>query len=175
MTECAPGSCTEQRPLAECLPHINANDLQIPRDYKTYTAPWISLRFPFISAAPLFAVVDANGDSRPDIFSTFSGGGGGPEQHYLQVQIVAPGVPRNLRALGRRDGIHLKWIGVGGATSYEVWRAAGAAARRIVDTTLAPRYDDRRTRPHVAYTYFVKARNDAGAGGPSHAVRATRP
>src|SRR5437764_810113 len=42
---------TEQRPLAECLPHINANDLQIPRDYKTYTAPWISLRFPFISAA----------------------------------------------------------------------------------------------------------------------------
>src|SRR5439155_482167 len=130
---------------------------------------------PFISAAPLFAVVDANGDSRPDIFSTFSGGGGGPEQHYLQVQIVAPGVPRNLRALGRRDGIHLKWIGVGGATSYEVWRGAGAAARRIVDTTLAPRYHDRRTRPHVPYTYFVKARNDAGAGGPSHAVRATRP
>jgi hypothetical protein len=37
---------TEQRPLAECLPHINVNDLKIPRDHKTYTAPHISLRYP---------------------------------------------------------------------------------------------------------------------------------
>src|SRR5262249_20240035 len=39
----------EQRPLAECLPSINVNDLRIPRDYKTYTAPNISLRYPQIS------------------------------------------------------------------------------------------------------------------------------
>src|SRR5262249_13956229 len=39
----------EQRPLAECLPHINVNDLPIPRDYKTYTAPNISFRYPQIS------------------------------------------------------------------------------------------------------------------------------
>ena len=39
----------EQRPLAECLPHINVNDLPIPRDYQTYTAPNISFRYPQIS------------------------------------------------------------------------------------------------------------------------------
>jgi hypothetical protein len=39
----------EQRPLAECLPHINVNDLPIPRDYITYTAPNISFRYPQIS------------------------------------------------------------------------------------------------------------------------------
>jgi hypothetical protein len=33
---------TEQRPIAETLPHINVNDLNIPRDYKTYVAPNIS-------------------------------------------------------------------------------------------------------------------------------------
>jgi hypothetical protein len=41
---------TEQRPLAECLPHINVNDLSIPRDYKTYIAPNISFRYPHISS-----------------------------------------------------------------------------------------------------------------------------
>jgi hypothetical protein len=39
---------TEQRPIAETLPHINVNDLNIPRDYKTYTAPNISFRYPQI-------------------------------------------------------------------------------------------------------------------------------
>jgi len=45
----------EQRPLAECLPHINVNNLRIPRDYKTYTAPLISLRYPQISGIRLSA------------------------------------------------------------------------------------------------------------------------
>jgi hypothetical protein len=40
---------SEPRPLAECLPRINVNDLQIPRDYKTYIAPDISFRYPEIS------------------------------------------------------------------------------------------------------------------------------
>jgi len=39
----------EPRPIAECLPSINVNDLDIPRDYQTYIAPDISLRFPHIS------------------------------------------------------------------------------------------------------------------------------
>jgi hypothetical protein len=43
----------EQRPLAENLPSINVNDLKIPRDYKTYTAPYISLRYPQISGIRL--------------------------------------------------------------------------------------------------------------------------
>jgi hypothetical protein len=40
---------TTPRPLAECLPRINVNDLKIPRDYRTYTAPDISFRYPEIS------------------------------------------------------------------------------------------------------------------------------
>jgi hypothetical protein len=42
-----------QRPLVETLQAINVNDLQIPRDYKTYSAPHISLRYPQISGVRL--------------------------------------------------------------------------------------------------------------------------
>jgi hypothetical protein len=38
----------EQRPIVECLPSINVNDLPIPRDYKTYIAN-ISLRYPHLT------------------------------------------------------------------------------------------------------------------------------
>src|SRR5262249_30969622 len=40
---------TEQRPIAETLPHINVNDPNIPRDSKPYIAPNISFRYPHIS------------------------------------------------------------------------------------------------------------------------------
>src|SRR5262245_28669239 len=40
---------SEPRPLAECLPHINVNDLDVPRDYKTYIAN-LSLRYGFVSS-----------------------------------------------------------------------------------------------------------------------------
>jgi hypothetical protein len=46
---------SEPRPLAECLPRINVNDLKIPRDHKTYSAPHISLRYPQISGIRLSA------------------------------------------------------------------------------------------------------------------------
>jgi hypothetical protein len=46
---------SEPRPLAECLPRINVNDLKIPRDYKTYTASDISLRYPEISGLRISA------------------------------------------------------------------------------------------------------------------------
>jgi hypothetical protein len=45
------------RPLAECLPRINVNDLKIPKGIYAVTAPWISLRYPFISGAKLSARV----------------------------------------------------------------------------------------------------------------------
>jgi hypothetical protein len=44
-----------KRPLAECLTRINVNDLQIPRDYQTYVADNISLRYPEISGLRLSA------------------------------------------------------------------------------------------------------------------------
>ena len=47
---------SEPRPLAECLPRINVNDLKIPKRLNTtVTAPWISLQYPFISGARLSA------------------------------------------------------------------------------------------------------------------------
>src|SRR6516225_7660499 len=59
----------EQRPLAECLPHINVNDLRIPRDYKTYIAPYISLRYPEISGIRLaFNCVEFHHSGRAQTF-----------------------------------------------------------------------------------------------------------
>jgi hypothetical protein len=131
---------------------------------------------PFAAPAQLFAIVDANGDGHPDVFSTFSGGGGGPERHFLQLEIVAPAAPRNLRAIGRHDGIHLTWSHVSGATGYEVWRSAGAGVRRKIGfAALGERYVDPAARRKLAYTYSIRATNDAGPGPFSSTVRAKRP
>jgi len=44
------------RPLAECLPRINVNDLKIPKRLNAVvTVPWISFKYPFVSAARLSA------------------------------------------------------------------------------------------------------------------------
>jgi hypothetical protein len=45
--------CRDPRPIAEELSHTNINDLNIPRDHKTYSAPNISLRYPQLSAIRL--------------------------------------------------------------------------------------------------------------------------
>ena len=45
--------CRDPRPIAEELSQININDLNIPRDQKTYTAPNISLRYPQLSGLRL--------------------------------------------------------------------------------------------------------------------------
>jgi hypothetical protein len=41
------------RPIAEQLPSININDLEIPTDGKIYTLPNFSLRYPFLATARL--------------------------------------------------------------------------------------------------------------------------
>jgi hypothetical protein len=45
------------RALAEILPRVNVNDLKIPKSLAVLIAPWISLRYPFLSAARLSARV----------------------------------------------------------------------------------------------------------------------
>jgi hypothetical protein len=45
--------CRDPRPIAEELAQININDLHIPRDQQTYSAPNISLRYPQLSAIRL--------------------------------------------------------------------------------------------------------------------------
>jgi hypothetical protein len=47
------------RPIAEQLPSINVNDLPVPRDYKNYTLPNVSLRYPQLASVRLsFHVVE---------------------------------------------------------------------------------------------------------------------
>ena len=45
--------CRDPRPIAEELSQINVNELHIPRDHKTYSAPNISLRYPYLSGIRL--------------------------------------------------------------------------------------------------------------------------
>jgi hypothetical protein len=119
-----------------------------------------------------WTIVDANGDGHPDIFSVL---GGNPEQHFLQLEVVAPGAPRGLRAAGRRDGNHLTWNRVAGL-GYEVWRAAGTGGKRtLIGRTTAGALADLRAAHGVTYAYTVRARNEAGVGPFSAPVRARRP
>jgi hypothetical protein len=129
---------------------------------------------PFAPAAQLFAIVDANGDRHPDIFST-AAAGGNPEQHFVQVEIVTPATPRGLRAVGRHTGIHLSWHSVPGAKSYRVWRARRNKQRRLIGTSRRPSYNDRHARRRITYRYTVQARNPAGTSPQSSAVKARRP
>lgn len=130
---------------------------------------------PFAAAAQLFSVVDANGDGHPDIFSTTAGGGGGPEQHFVQLEVIRPDAPEGVRAVARHGTIRVTWARVPGAASYEVWRSTGRAQRRLVARTETARYDDRHVRRGTAYAYSVRAQNDAGPGPFSAAVRVRLP
>jgi FG-GAP-like repeat len=129
---------------------------------------------PFSAGAQLFGIVDANGDGHPDIFSTFPGGGGGPEQHFVQLEIVEPTAPRNLHAVARHDGIHLTWSAVSGATSYQIRRATGRTAPRLIGVAATTHYNDRNSRLRTTYSYSVQARNRAGSSPASTAVSAKR-
>jgi hypothetical protein len=129
---------------------------------------------PFHPASQLFGILDANGDGHPDVFSIQSGGGGGPEQHFLQLQITAPAAPTGLRATGGTDGIHLTWSTVRGATGFQIWRSTGRKPMHEVVATPVPSWTDSRTRPLQAYTYAVRATNSAGAGPLSRTATARR-
>ncbi|MFL6028501.1 MAG: FG-GAP-like repeat-containing protein [Gaiellaceae bacterium] len=125
-------------------------------------------------AAALFAIVDANADGRADIFSTFPANSGAPEHHAVQLQLVVPGTPQHVRATATTNRIQLSWSRVRGATSYEVWRSASASLRRLAARTTNARFDDRRARSRVTYTYTVRAHNAAGPGAFSAPVRCRR-
>ena len=106
-----------------------------------------------------------------DVFSTFAANGGIPERHTLELQVVRPTAPTGLRARSRPARISLTWRAVTSANAYEVWRSMGAAARRPVATTVAPRYDDKHARPKVRYKYVMRVENEAGTGPFSATVR----
>jgi hypothetical protein len=115
------------------------------------------------AASQAFLFVDANRDGHIDLFDAFAGGPGHLERHEVQLQIVAPLAPTGLRAShNRRDGIVVAWRPARGATTYQVWRSRRGARRRLVARTAKARFSDRRVVRGIAYTYVVRATNEAG-------------
>jgi hypothetical protein len=118
-----------------------------------------------------WTIVDANGDGHPDIFSVL---GGNTEQHFVQLEVVAPAAPRGLHAVGRRDGIHISWKRADGV-GYEVWRSVGASGKpKRIGKTTDGSFVDARAAHGITYVYVVRAVDEAGAGPFSAAVRARR-
>ncbi len=123
------------------------------------------------SQAWLLGIVDANGDGRPDLYST---AGGNTEQHFLQLQLPALAAPAGLRARGLLNGVRLTWRPVPGATAFEVWRAAARQARRLIGHTFVPSYDDSDAKRGVTYTYVVRAISGTAKGPFTAPVRGKR-
>jgi hypothetical protein len=114
----------EQRPLAECLPHINANDLPIPRDYQIHVAPNISLRYPHILRMRIaYDGVEFTHSGREQVF----------DFKWIKTGFGYP------RPAFRCD------CGRPVITLY--FRHANLACRRCSNATYASRTLDKRTRP----------------------------
>jgi hypothetical protein len=117
-------------------------------------------------ANSIFAFVDANGDRHPDLFSSYPGGSSSPERHEVQLQLVPLATPTGVRATRNlRDRIRVSWTAVTGATAYEVWRSRGSHTRRLLGTSTAPQFDDRRALVGVVYKYIVRATSESGKSG----------
>ena len=123
-------------------------------------------------AGPVFSFLDANGDKRLDVLSSYSGE---EERHSLQLQLAVPAAPAGLRAASVAGGIRLSWRAASGADRYEVLRASGRAkAGKVLARTRATRYTDTRAARGKLYRYWVRALNAAGPGplaGPASARR----
>jgi hypothetical protein len=114
---------------------------------------------------PLFSLVDANRDGRPDVLASRPGAGDGtdiPEVHELQVQLVEAQKPTSVRARQVGRAIQVTWKLSSATTSYEVWRATNQSGRRLLGRTRATPYIDRRVRPKVVYRYWVRGLNAVG-------------
>jgi hypothetical protein len=120
---------------------------------------------PLPATSQAFLFIDANRDSHVDLFDALAGGPGGQERHEVQLQLARPAAPTGVHASrNRRDRVVLVWRMVPEASRYEVWRSSRGGRRRLVARTAAPPFNDRRAVRGVAYTYFVRATNELGAG-----------
>jgi hypothetical protein len=125
------------------------------------------------SSQPFFVFVDANGDEHPDIVSA-SGGQTELVDVQLQLQPAPPARPESVHAAWLRNRIRVSWEPVTDATSYEIWRSQPRRSRRLIGTTSRTRFDDRRSKEGVRYTYTVRAVSSIGKGPFSARVTATR-
>ena len=124
------------------------------------------------SSQPFFAFADVNSDGHADIVST--SGGTATEQVDVQLQLTLPATPAGMRAAALRDRIRLSWTPVPDATGYEIWRSAPRQARRQIGTTAGPRFDDRKAKRGILYTYRVRALSTLGKSGFSEPVTGRR-
>jgi FG-GAP-like repeat len=106
-----------------------------------------------------FAFLDANEDGRTDVYSVR---GGHPQQHMLQLQLVAPAKPVGVRAKQVGSTIHVTWRTFPRIASYEIWRATKQSGRRLLGRTRVTPYVDRSVRRGVVYRYWVRGVNPAG-------------
>lgn len=116
--------CRDPRPIAEELSQININDLHIPRDHKTYTAPNISLRYPHLSGIRLTGnTVEFSHTGRPQTF---------PLKHIKT---------------GFGYFRHAFICQCGRAVIKLYWKHANLACRRCQNAIPASQTLDKRTRP----------------------------
>lgn len=96
----------------------------------------------------------------------------------LYVTVGKPGAPTGVSATQGTESscVRVSWTAPSGATSYTVYRgstssSANAGYLGAVTTT---RYSDTTAKPGVRYYYFVKAKNDSGAGSFSAGAQGWR-
>jgi hypothetical protein len=87
-----------------------------------------------------------------------------------------PPEPTGVTVRGECDGIAVDWGAVSGATSYEVYRAAGGCAERfyLIESTASAGTFDGSAEPGVEYAYTVRAVNSCGASSYSECRSAFR-
>jgi fibronectin type 3 domain-containing protein len=86
--------------------------------------------------------------------------------------VDVPVAPTGVTASPGAGTITLSWQAPTGATSYNVYRSAGAGTPTLYQTVAATTFSDQNVEEGTTYTYTVSATNDAGEGPQSSSVSA---
>ena len=100
------------------------------------------------------------------------GGGGGGSTAPATIPVVAPSTaPTGVTATAGCTAINLNWIGVTGATSYNVYETASGVTTTKTSATTS--YTDAGLTQGATYYYQITAVNSAGEGPKSATVNTT--
>ena len=85
---------------------------------------------------------------------------------FSATTVVIPAVPADVSATDGTfaDHVEVSWTAVTGAATYEVYRntSSDSATATLLDSPMAPPYEDMTAAPATLYWYFAKACNSAG-------------